>query len=752
MSAGEPNGNDLLSEVENQWPKLGQYLRRYIVPAIQSRGRPGQVLATPTDTPGPVQLQNITDIAPPNGVQQITAGANITVTPSSGKGVVEVSSTSGGTVTSVDMTVPPWQSVSGVPVTNVGTIVVTDNNQPANEVFAGPATGSPAPPAFRALVPSDIPGLVTSSTSAPLLLDPDSPEEPMMIPGPPGSTGVAGIAGAPGPVLLLEPESPEFPMMIPGAPGAAGTTGATGPIGPSGVPIFLAPDSPDEPMMVPGPVGPSGGGGGVTSVGLTMPSDFIVSGSPVTSSGTLAVTRGGVYTGNSAAAGTNSAATITATFGSNVTQGNAILVQITTFPANAGALSDAQGDSFLSIYSNTDSAVPSYFLAVNVAGGATAISCTTTGQVYLRAWELQNVVGVSAFDVANNHADSGATPHSLTASATTANASDYLLAICLIGGGGPYTTNWSAGFTQRFAQVDAFPTWSILADANVTAAGSQSVTFTASAGGGLTNAYNLNLIALKVGTGVQDFNGQVQHIQLKVTTTGSSGPASLANSGPVFTLNIPNYTSSTSYQASPLPNPAALASWTWVNQGPATASNNGGALAITIPDTAGTLNWRMLKQAVAATPYSYAFYWKSIQFLTNSQDTGIYLTDGTKFLGFELLSQASTKTLRVERITNVNTDNSTQKSISILPTGTGSLQLPDPMTGGLFGRFRNDGTTIYIDFSPDGSNWTNWYTEAVGAWLTPTGVCFGGVSITGTSSLYVVNSLQGFLYTNSAAL
>ena len=38
----------------------------------------------------------------------------------------------------------------------------------------------------------------------------------------------------------------------------------------------------------------SGGGGGVTSVDLTMPSAFIVSGNPVTSSGTLAVTAAGV--------------------------------------------------------------------------------------------------------------------------------------------------------------------------------------------------------------------------------------------------------------------------------------------------------------------------------------------------------------------------------------------------------------------------------------------------------------------------
>lgn len=163
MSAGQPAGNDLLVHIENTWPKLGAYLRNYVVPAIQSRGLPGHVLATPTDKPGPVQLQNLTDLAPPNGVQQLTAGANITLTPSSGKGVVEVASTAGGTVSSVAMTVPSWQAVAGSPVTSAGTLAVTDNNQNANLVFAGPATGSPAAPAFRALVSADLPAVAPST-------------------------------------------------------------------------------------------------------------------------------------------------------------------------------------------------------------------------------------------------------------------------------------------------------------------------------------------------------------------------------------------------------------------------------------------------------------------------------------------------------------------------------------------------------------------------------------------------------------
>ncbi len=64
-----------------------------------------------------------------------------------------------GTVTSVDLTAPNIFNVAGVPITTSGTIALTLANQTANRVFAGPATGVPAAPTFRALVAADIPAL-----------------------------------------------------------------------------------------------------------------------------------------------------------------------------------------------------------------------------------------------------------------------------------------------------------------------------------------------------------------------------------------------------------------------------------------------------------------------------------------------------------------------------------------------------------------------------------------------------------------
>lgn len=71
----------------------------------------------------------------------------------------EIAGLAGGTVTSVGLSLPGIFTVSGSPVTTSGTLSATLNTQTANHVFAGPATGSPAAPTFRALAAADVPDL-----------------------------------------------------------------------------------------------------------------------------------------------------------------------------------------------------------------------------------------------------------------------------------------------------------------------------------------------------------------------------------------------------------------------------------------------------------------------------------------------------------------------------------------------------------------------------------------------------------------
>ena len=71
----------------------------------------------------------------------------------------EIAGLAGGTVTSVGLSLPDIFSVSGSPVTGSGTLTAALATQTANQVFAGPTTGSAAAPAFRALVAGDLPDL-----------------------------------------------------------------------------------------------------------------------------------------------------------------------------------------------------------------------------------------------------------------------------------------------------------------------------------------------------------------------------------------------------------------------------------------------------------------------------------------------------------------------------------------------------------------------------------------------------------------
>lgn len=205
------------------------------------------------------------------------------------------------------------------------------------------------------------------------------------------------------------------------------------------------------------------------------------------------------------------------------------------------------------------------------------------------------------------------------------------------------------------------------------------------------------------------------------------------------------------FQPSILPLPPAVGSFTWLNQGTATSSNNGNYIAITKPATAGD-SYAILTQAVpGSTPWSIAAFWKSFQFFANTVNTGLVLSDGTKLLVITLASQASGGTsLQFQRWTNATTFTS-QSTQSVGLTGNSTKTMGLPWTGGTFARWRNDGTTLFGDISPDGANWTNIYSEAVGAWLTPTVYGFGADTGVGSAQPTVM-SLQGWYPTNSAVL
>jgi hypothetical protein len=188
----------------------------------------------------------------------------------------------GGTVNSVALTAPSVFSVSGSPVTSTGTLALTfASGQTANEVLASP-NGSSGAVALRALVGADIPAINVASS---------------------GNGGIVNV------------------MTVPNGGSGAGTftthgvllgegTAAFDATAAMGADTLLQGQASADPIAVSVPNCGSGtaalsyststhtfgcqtitaGTGTVTSVAASFPSVFALSGSPITTSGTLAVT------------------------------------------------------------------------------------------------------------------------------------------------------------------------------------------------------------------------------------------------------------------------------------------------------------------------------------------------------------------------------------------------------------------------------------------------------------------------------
>jgi hypothetical protein len=179
--------------------------------------------------------------------------------------------TGGGTVTSVAMTVPSWQSVSGSPISSVGTFTVTDNVQSRNLVFASPVGGDAAAPEFRSLVSDDLPLATSTSTGA---IKPDNSTITV-------SGGVISVAGGSLGITQLTGDATAGP----GSGSQAVTLASSGVTAGSYSYANITVDAKGRVTSA----SSNTTVGTVYSVALTVPSILSVTGSPVTSTGTLAI-------------------------------------------------------------------------------------------------------------------------------------------------------------------------------------------------------------------------------------------------------------------------------------------------------------------------------------------------------------------------------------------------------------------------------------------------------------------------------
>jgi hypothetical protein len=157
-------------------------------------------------------------------------------------------------------------------------------------------------------------------------------------------------------------------------------------------------------------------------------------------------------------------------------------------------------------------------------------------------------------------------------------------------------------------------------------------------------------------------------------------------------------------------------SFTWVNQGTSTATQttSGGSVLMEMSPVTSIQNWRGLFTNAPSTPYKVKAQVAMVIGSTGASIAGIYFHDGIKFYGIEWLNAGGAYALRVEKITNATTDGSTAFSIGGVPMD------------GMWFQLRNSGTTLYFDLSYDGVNFTNFFSEAVGTYMTPTKIGYGG--------------------------
>lgn len=142
-----------------------------------------------------------------------------------------------------------------------------------------------------------------------------------------------------------------------------------------------------------------------------------------------------------------------------------------------------------------------------------------------------------------------------------------------------------------------------------------------------------------------------------------------------------------------------------------------------------TLNWRVATQPLAGSTYTLIASLRSLWPGLNSTVYGLYVSDGTKYIGLEVLNQTAASggvgRLRVERLNSVTSDNSTVAGPTAnLVESVSTFKIVQDVTH----------RTFYYYSS---GAFTQFYQEATNAFLTETEVGFGGLSATNSTAVSV---------------
>jgi hypothetical protein len=212
-----------------------------------------------------------------------------------------------GTVTSVGLSLPAIFTVSGSPVTTAGTLTAALASQTANYFFAAP-NGSAGAPTFRAIVAADVPTLNQNTTGTAANVtgivavanggSGQATAQLAMNTFAGAVTSGSYLRGNGTNVVMDTIQAADVPTLNQNTTGTAsnvtgivavanGGTGTATPALVAGTNVSITGTWPNQTINSSNP------GGTVTSVAASVPSFLSISGSPITSSGTLAITYSG---------------------------------------------------------------------------------------------------------------------------------------------------------------------------------------------------------------------------------------------------------------------------------------------------------------------------------------------------------------------------------------------------------------------------------------------------------------------------
>jgi len=157
-----------------------------------------------------------------------------------------------------------------------------------------------------------------------------------------------------------------------------------------------------------------------------------------------------------------------------------------------------------------------------------------------------------------------------------------------------------------------------------------------------------------------------------------------------------------------------LANFSWVNQGTATATQNGNTVFLVAPPVSGD-QYRCLVKSIPSSPTTITIWFASSPGFYNYMQTGLVLRESSsgKMVNWAIVMQPSQQQLTAAKLNSSTSFNAIYSAINIGMRSDG------------FGlRIRIASGTRYFDYSTDGLNWVNLYSISNTDFITPDQVGF----------------------------